>query len=60
MSALKDAPAIDETIEGFGSTPWYGVGREPFKSSPDQFAALIKSDLPKWAKIVKESGATED
>ncbi|SEB01712.1 tripartite tricarboxylate transporter substrate binding protein [Variovorax sp. YR216] len=37
-----------------------GVGCEPFKSSPDQFAALIKSDLPKWAKIVKESGATVD
>ncbi|MEJ8813455.1 tripartite tricarboxylate transporter substrate binding protein [Variovorax ureilyticus] len=37
-----------------------GVGCEPYKSSPDQFAALIKSDLPKWAKIVKESGATVD
>ncbi|MBO9651254.1 MAG: tripartite tricarboxylate transporter substrate binding protein [Variovorax sp.] len=37
-----------------------GVGCEPFKSSPDQFAELIKSDLPKWAKIVKESGATVD
>jgi tripartite-type tricarboxylate transporter receptor subunit TctC len=37
-----------------------GVGCEPFKSSPDQFAALVKSDLPKWAKIVKDSGATVD
>jgi tripartite-type tricarboxylate transporter receptor subunit TctC len=36
------------------------VGCEPFKSSPDQFAALIKDDLPKWAKIVKASGATID
>jgi tripartite-type tricarboxylate transporter receptor subunit TctC len=37
-----------------------GVGCEPFKSTPDQFAALIKGDLPKWARIVKESGATVD
>jgi len=37
-----------------------GVGCEPFKSSPQQFASLIKDDLPKWQRIVKESGATVD
>ena len=36
------------------------VGCEPFKSSPEQFAVLIRDDLPKWAKIVKDSGATVD
>jgi len=36
------------------------VGCEPFKSSSQQFAALIKDDLPRWAKIVKDSGATVD
>lgn len=36
------------------------VGCEPSKSTPEQFAALIKEDLPKWAKIVKDSGATVD
>lgn len=36
------------------------VGCEPFRSTPDQFAALIKDDLPRWAKIVKDSGATID
>ena len=36
------------------------VGCEPFKGSSEQFAALIKDDLPKWAKIVKDSGATVD
>jgi tripartite-type tricarboxylate transporter receptor subunit TctC len=36
------------------------VGCEPTKSTPEQFAALIKDDLPKWAKIVKDSGATVD
>lgn len=36
------------------------VGCEPFKSSTSDFAALIRADLPKWAKIVKDSGATID
>ncbi len=36
------------------------VGCEPFKSTPEQFANLIRDDLPKWARIVKESGATID
>lgn len=36
------------------------LGCEPFRSSPEQFAALIKDDLPRWAKIVKDSGATID
>ncbi len=35
-------------------------GCEPFKGGTEQFAALIASDLPKWARIVKESGATVD
>jgi tripartite-type tricarboxylate transporter receptor subunit TctC len=37
-----------------------GVGCEPFRSSPQQFASLIKDDLSKWQRIVKESGATVD
>ena len=37
-----------------------GVGCEPFKSTPEQFATLVRDDLPRWAKIVKESGATVD
>ena len=36
------------------------VGCEPYKLSSEQFASLIKDDLPKWAKIVKASGATVD
>ena len=36
------------------------VGCEPYKLSSEQFASLIKDDLPKWAKIVKTSGATVD
>lgn len=37
-----------------------GVGCEPYKGTPEQFAAVVREDLPKWAKIVKDSGATVD
>lgn len=37
-----------------------GVGCEPFKTSPEQFGALIRSDLTRWAGIVKASGASVD
>ncbi|WP_295521303.1 tripartite tricarboxylate transporter substrate binding protein [Limnohabitans sp. Rim8] len=37
-----------------------GVGCEPYKSTPEQFAQLVRDDLPRWAKIVKDSGATID
>jgi tripartite-type tricarboxylate transporter receptor subunit TctC len=36
------------------------VGCESFKSSQEQFANLVREDLPRWAKIVKASGATID
>jgi tripartite-type tricarboxylate transporter receptor subunit TctC len=35
-------------------------GCEIMKGSPAQFAALVKEELPKWAKIVRESGAKLD
>ena len=35
-------------------------GCEIMKGSSAQFAALVRDELPKWAKIVKESGATLD
>ena len=36
------------------------LGCEPFKGSSEQLATLVKDDLQRWAKIVKESGATVD
>jgi tripartite-type tricarboxylate transporter receptor subunit TctC len=33
------------------------VGIEPAASTPEDFAALIRSEIPKWARIVKASGA---
>jgi tripartite-type tricarboxylate transporter receptor subunit TctC len=35
-------------------------GAEPAPDSPEQFAALIKSEITKYAKIVKQSGAKVD
>jgi len=34
------------------------VGIEAKLANPEEFAALLRADLPKWAKIVKASGAT--
>jgi tripartite-type tricarboxylate transporter receptor subunit TctC len=36
------------------------ISSEPGDTTPEQFAELIKSDTAKWAKVVKESGATID
>ena len=47
--ALPDLPAklADLGLEGIGN-------------SPDEFAAVIKSEIPKWAKVIKESGIKPD
>ena len=37
-----------------------GLGIEPTNSTPEQFSALIKTEIIKWAEIVKRSGATAD
>ena len=37
-----------------------GAGTEPYKGSPEQLAAVVREDLPRWARIVKESGASID
>jgi tripartite-type tricarboxylate transporter receptor subunit TctC len=36
------------------------LGIEPTSSTPEALTALIKAELPKWAEIVKKSGATAD
>lgn len=36
------------------------LGAEPANTTPAEFAAFMKSELAKWSKVVKESGATPD
>ena len=35
-------------------------GLEPIGNSPAEFAAVIKSEIPKWAKLIAESGMRPD
>ena len=35
-------------------------GAEPAASTPEQFSALIRSEIPKYARIIKASGAKVD
>ena len=39
---------------------WATLGAEPLHNTPEQFAAFLKADLGKWAKVVRESGAKID
>ncbi|MBL8311639.1 MAG: tripartite tricarboxylate transporter substrate binding protein [Burkholderiales bacterium] len=39
---------------------WLASGAEPSASTPDEFRAFIARELPKYARIVKESGAKVD
>jgi tripartite-type tricarboxylate transporter receptor subunit TctC len=36
------------------------LGLEGIGSSPDEFAAVIRSEIPKWTKVIKESGIKPD
>ena len=37
-----------------------GVGVEPVGSSPEQFAAVVKSEMVKWGKVIKNSGMRDE
>jgi tripartite-type tricarboxylate transporter receptor subunit TctC len=37
-----------------------GLGAEIVADSPEEFAALVRSEVVKWADIVKKSGAKVD
>jgi tripartite-type tricarboxylate transporter receptor subunit TctC len=36
------------------------LGVEGIGDSPDEFAAVIKSEIPKWAKVIKDAGIKPD
>jgi len=48
VAALQDAE-VKERLSGFGV--------DPVSSTPEEFAAYIKAEVAKWARVVKESGA---
>jgi hypothetical protein len=35
-------------------------GCEVLGGSPEKFAALLRAEVPRWARIVKDSGASLD
>jgi tripartite-type tricarboxylate transporter receptor subunit TctC len=37
-----------------------GFGFEPVGSSPEGFGEFVRTDIARWAKVVKESGARVD
>ena len=37
-----------------------GLAAEPAISTPEEFTALVRSEIVKWAKAVKDSGAKLD
>jgi tripartite-type tricarboxylate transporter receptor subunit TctC len=36
------------------------LGAEPAGNKPDEFLAFIKAEIPKYAKVIKASGAKAD
>ncbi len=52
MNLALKAPALRDLLGAQGA--------EPAGGTPEEFAALIKRDLAKWGKVVKESGARVD
>ena len=47
MNNIQTMPSIKEKLSA--------LGVDPFPGNPDQFAALIRSDMDKFAKVVKAS-----
>lgn len=44
-----------EVIDSFNAQ-----GAEPYITRPEEFAAILKADIEKWAGVVKASGAQVD
>ena len=36
------------------------MGAEPAPNTPEEFAAMVKAEVAKWADVVRKSGAKVD
>ena len=54
-AAVNRAIASPTFRERFGT-----IGDEPAGGTPEEFAAMIKTELAKWREVVKRSGAKFD
>lgn len=52
---IKKILADKEVLEKFAL-----LGAEPYDTTPQEFTAMLHSDIQKWAVVVKSSGATAD
>ena len=52
LARILKSPA---TAERYAS-----AGLEPLTTTPEEFAAMIKSEIPKWQKVVKAAGLKAD
>ena len=47
--------ALPDVMEKFAA-----IGFEPIGTTPEEFAARIKVDVPRWAKIIREANIKVD
>jgi tripartite-type tricarboxylate transporter receptor subunit TctC len=52
ITQILNTPEMQETLSS--------QGLEPVTSTPEQFAALIRSDLARWANVIKTAGVTAE
>jgi hypothetical protein len=60
MSGMRIVEAHHTAQHAGGSRAIVGRGAESVGSTPQQFDRYIKSEIAKWAKVVKLSGARAD
>jgi len=52
VTKILSAPDVKERLQA--------IGAEPMNATPEQFQAMVKADLEKWARLVRSAGITAD